>query len=144
MDRLPTKMYCDQIDKVKLYFINLNNDNKKIGNIKIASNGISMSRICFCETESKLKLLKLNELETLNKSDFKFKETDSTANYRQLSLAEIDLTYSLDDVLIDSNEQYELDMWIRGPSQPGEHKFYFMFYYPEVGDNIDTLNTFKY
>jgi hypothetical protein len=146
MNKLPTKMYCDQFVKVKLYFINLNNNNKSIGNIKIASNGIAMSRIYFCETNKKTnKLLKLNELKAINKTEFnKFKETTTTDYKPVSSLAEIDLIHSLDDVKIESNQHYELDMWIRGPSQPGEHKFYFMFYYQEVGDNINTLNTIKY
>lgn len=154
MDHLPTKMYCDQFERVRIYFVNLSND-KPIGNLKIASNGIATSKICFRELNKREHKLKLNQLERLNKNEFKYKDTE-LANAEKLNkqpfvtnselVPNTDMIYSLDNVTINPNGVYELDMWIRGPNQPGDHKFYFMFFYQEVGvqEVVNSSSTFKY
>lgn len=148
LDHLPARMQCDQLEKIRVYFVNLSTQ-KQIGNVKIASNGIASSRICFRQANISETQLELNQMKQLNKSEFKFKETDAIADKQSMpgslkTSIDTELVYSLGDVVINPNDVYQLDMWIRGPSQPGEHKFYFMFFYQEVGDSAaSSSNSFK-
>jgi len=43
-------MLCDQVERFRLYFIN-KSDEMSIGNIKIASNGMKSSWVCFSQTD---------------------------------------------------------------------------------------------
>ena len=148
MKTLPTRMYCDQLERVRVYFLNLSSK-CSISNIRIASNGIASSKICFRQVDKNENKLQLNKLEWLNKNEFKFKESDNEKTFKQpyTNNAEIqsssDLVFSLDEVCIGPNGLYELDMWVRGPCQPGEHKFYFMFFYQEMGQLPNSGNSFK-
>ena len=148
MKKLPTRIYCDQFERVRVYFLNISSQGS-IGNIRIASNGIASSKICFRQVNQNKNKLQLNKLESMKKSEFKFKELDNEKTFKQqfTNNSEIqsssDLVFSLDEVCIGPNGLYELDMWIRGPCEPGEHKFYFMFFYQEMDQLIKNGNIFK-
>ena len=159
MDKMPEKMLCNQLERVKLYFIN-KSDTIPVGNIRIASNGISQSNICFNDSNKRVESsLKPNELNTRLTSDYKtnlkpnngldslkseplkFKfththkseESYSTPNTNNLNDSN-ELVYSLDDVVIQPNEHYSIDMWIRAPEKEGNHILYFMFFYEDANN----------
>ena len=143
LSHLPSTMICNQLEKVRLHFINVNSD-LIIGNIKIAASGLSSSRISFHDTNSKqIHSLfdKKTSICTLNKSEFKYLEdiqsaaaamnnSDQQQHHNQRN-NENDFVYSLDGVVIPASSHYELDMWIRAPEHEGDHMFYFMFFYED-------------
>lgn len=160
MDKLPEKMLCNQLELVRLYFIN-NSNTIPVGNIRIASNGISQSNICFDDPNKQVKTsLSPNELNTRPISDYKTnlkpkndfeskkaeplkfsfththksEESYSAPNANSLNDGN-DLIYSLDNVVIAPNEHYTIDMWIKAPETKGTHPIYFMFFY-EDSNNI--------
>jgi len=159
MDSVPETMLCNQLERIGVYFINLC-DEVPIGNIRIASNGIGMSRVCFSPATllDNERVLKLDEIES---SEFKFKKAaaaepnaanvnnsfrnepiklnyshkhhnDSDINSNANSLASgMQNVYSLENVVVEPKGCYQLDMWIRAPETDGEHKFYFMVFYED-------------
>lgn len=140
MSHIPTFMMCNQLERVKIYFVNLS-DQFSIGNLKIASNGIQSSHLCFDDINKNNKLeFDSNEFAYLKKCDFKYKENldehndssnDMSSKFQKSISESNDFIYSLDDVVINPNEHYEIDMWIRAPETQGEFKFYFMFFYED-------------
>ncbi len=142
MDNLPKTMMCNQLEKVRIYFIN-KSDEMSIGNIKIASNASAMSRLCFVKSNENSNFLLNNHI--VNRSEFRFREDDIMANemndsnqMKQAQISQNDLSdsiYSLEDIVIKPNEHYELDMWILGSDTEGEHKFHFMFFYEDLSNS---------
>lgn len=150
MDSVPDTMYCEQLKRIRIYFINTS-DTIPIGNLRIASNGLTTSKLCFNHPNKQT--TKSNALFT---SDFKskdFQTTDQTNNSRSEPLkfnftqlhhsdesyansqqqnTDSQCVYSLDNVVIAPQGHYELDMWIRAPETVGEHHFYFMFFYEDA------------
>ncbi len=143
MDNLPKTMICNQLEKVRIYFIN-KSDEMSIGNIKIASNASTMSRLCFVKPNDKNNSFILNN-HVMNRNEFKFREDDILANQindanqsKQAQVTSNDLNesiYSLEDVIIKPNCHYELDMWILGSDSEGEQKFHFMFFYEDLSNS---------
>lgn len=160
MDKIPSDLLCNQLEKVRVYFINPS-ENIPIGNIRIASNGIANSTLCFNDTNKKsVSSLVMDQLTILPNADFKFKEQTSSCDSSSLSgneplkfnfthvhhadesfsmantsshLAEShENVYSLDNVVIKPQEHYQIDLWIRAPDTEGKHKFYFMFFYEDA------------
>ena len=162
MDSVPETMLCNQLERVGVYFINLC-DEVPIGNIRIASNGIGMSRVCFRPTTplDNKRVLKLDEIESIESSEFKFKkaatesnaanvndsfrnepiklnyshkhhnDSDTNSNNANSLASDMQNIYSLENVVVEPKSGYQLDMWIRAPETDGEHKFYFMVFYED-------------
>lgn len=139
MDHLPTKLLCNQLERVRIYLVNTSSE-MPIGNIKIASNGLVSSRISF--NQQTLAGHSHERMQFLNKHEFKHKEdveADEAAKQdvhthkfnKQPNEANNSMLHSLDDVIIGPNGHYVLDMWLRAPDVEGEHKFYFMFFYQD-------------
>lgn len=143
---MPTNLACNQLERVKLYLINTSTESR-IGSLKISSNGLTSSEICFAVPNNKpaldsgsLKNAKL--IKSVNKNEFKFKEStlgsqtdDEASNNNKFAAKaplETEFLYSLDGVTIEPNGCHELDMWIKAPEAEGEHKFCFMFFYQEI------------
>jgi hypothetical protein len=104
----PTLMLCGEAKLVKLYFRNLTTN--KIKNIKIASN--FMSCLCFN-----------TPCDVAQARDPKL--PDSLNNHKSNSLL-----YKLNDVVLDDNETYMLNMWIYMPNvEQAAQTINFMFYY---------------
>ena len=143
-DHLPDSMICNQFERVKLCFVNLS-DEMPVGNIKIASNGLSNARLCFYDGNKAKETKTEGSMIVLKKDEFKFKELTSFLQQQAENLADLDkfnaastaktydysFIYSLDGVVVKPNERYEIEMWIRAPESEGDHKFYFMFFYED-------------
>ncbi len=73
MDHVPKTMLCNQLERVRICFRNIGEE-LPIGNLKIASNGISSSRLCFSNSEKivEKKALQLNKEASLSNSEFKY------------------------------------------------------------------------
>lgn len=131
-----------------------------IGNIKIASNGLSSSEICFTEAHSNRDIVnntpahvdtepQAKRIKRTCKTEFKYNDEAnsshlsdeySNATDQQQLLAnkfspskviDADFLYTLEGVVIEPNGCHVLDMWLKAPESEGEHKFYFMFFYQE-------------
>lgn len=50
MSKQVDSMLCDQVERFRLYFIN-KSDEMSIGNIKIASNAMTSSLVCFSQID---------------------------------------------------------------------------------------------
>lgn len=133
-------MICNQLEKVKIFFINPSH--VPIGNVKIASNGISSSHIIFDRESANSSI---SSRIAYSKSEFKFNDDlvpNDNKNEPMTPKPPIDFIYSLDEQLIEPNGGVcELDMWIRAPEIEDEHTFYLMFAYEDMSEsNQQTRN----
>ncbi len=148
MSNIPEQIYCEQLQPVKVYFIN-QSSTVPVGNIRIASNGLLTNKICFYDSKRQSsvssfdKLIKYSShhsnllpLKANNEQlKFHFKHTHRSEELMANPVntnTDSQLIYSLDGVIVQPGEHYELDMWIRGPDTEEEHKFYFMFFYEDA------------
>ena len=137
MDNLPKSMICNQLERVKIYFINMS-DEFPIGNIKIASNEIQTSRIFFHNSNNSEDNCGIDQdlMFDFEKKYFEFKKQSSQEKYQQNTNTneasnQGSIIHSLGNVVLKPNEKYELDMWIRAPDVEGDKKLYFMFFYED-------------
>ncbi len=159
MDKLPNNLLCNQLERIRVYFINPS-DNIPIGNIRIASNGVANSTLCFHDpNKNSENPLEIDELTILSSAEFKFKELSSSVpgsfsneplkfNFTHVHRAEESFSmvnpttnhlteghenvFSLENVVIKPKEHYQIDLWIRAPETEGAHKLNFMFFYEDA------------
>lgn len=147
MDSLPKTMICNQFERVRIYFSNLSNENP-IGNIKIASNEIQSCRLHFNDSNKKERNERLQQEDSLynfDKNVYEFKKEKMNQDQQQQSFQSNvnnssnessgqkinNNIYSLDSLILNPNEHYVLDMWIRAPESEGVFKFCLMFFYED-------------
>ena len=151
---MPETMNCGQLQRIKVFMVN-KSDSIPVGNIRIASNGISSGNFCFATTNVQ-KDLDNDLLGTIKKTELKSKEIsnsepeeESSHDPNKLSFQhrqnqatnpsldkEIDsgFIFNLDGVTIGPSDHYELDLWIKAPDIDGEHAFYLMFFYDDASN----------
>lgn len=146
-DHLPGTLACNQLERVRVYLVNTSAE-FPIGNIKIASNGLASTHICFSRTDATTNS-STGSIDAMSKREFKYLET-LTANTSSAGLADEGLNHGeqhranqarlaadaeyvcdFDGVTLEPNGCHAIDMWIKAPESEGEHKFYFMFFYQE-------------
>lgn len=149
-------MICGQLEKVRLTFVNLN-DQASISNLRIASNRLKSNHLCFHETdkstinnnpydntwfEKEYSCLSREEVAAsqMNNAGDEAAQADQLPSVAETMINKMsgnkkigrsDLVYSIDNVTIKPADHYSIDMWIKAPEAEGEHKFYLMFFYEE-------------
>ncbi len=154
MSSIPEQIYCEQLEPIKIYFIN-QSSTVPVGNIRIATNGLLTSKICFNDpnrrSANSFDNFKFTNKQSINDSDplstvasanraneplkFHFTHTHRSEELMANPIntnTDAQLIYSLEGVVVQPGESYEIDMWIRGPESEGEHSFFFMFFYEDA------------
>jgi trafficking protein particle complex subunit 8 len=143
MDHLPTSMLCNQIDRIKVYLVNLS-DEFVINNLKIATT--QMSQIYFrkvsTKDESKVTTACLNKLDLSP-------ENNNTANnsrankIQQIKEKDAQFVFSYDDGgPIGTGGVIELEMWLKASDIADiNQNFNLLFFYTTTTTTSTTATT---